>query len=759
MNYASVVVDLKNNLIEETYDYSIPPEFDEYIVVGSRVFVPFGNTKMMGYVLSISDETKFKGEIKPILSVLDYDKELTQEQIDLAKFMTKQYRVSLVSALAVMIPSFLKGQARKYFVVQDYNSLSPDLAIFLNGKAKISMDQLLKKPKILVLLKEEITKGNVSLDYNLFSYGKSKEVKEYYVKREATSLRSAKRMEIYDYLSLHPYSVLEDIITNVNCTSYLVRDMLKADEIQSRTTKIFKTEEILDKKIKKEITFTFDQKQTNDKYNISKKSKFLLFSNDDEYKLNFMLERIKESHGPAMVVCPTVMLQEEVFLALNKYLEGYNIYAISNKVSYSDRYDAFMSIKYNKCDILVCTMSGIFMPFTALDTCILVDEENTNYLSDTYPYFKTSEVVSERCDAFKAKLILTSAAPSITTYSKVENREYILLPSMRPTASAGVIVDMKEEILDGANSLISNTLKNQIDKTLAQDKQVMLIVPSIAYATLLKCADCGKILVCPDCGVSLNLHEKGYVYCPYCNYKNYNYKCTCGSDNIFPLSYGQEKVSEIVSEMWPNKRIVNVNSQVLKNMSDYDAVISSIEEKMCDIIIGTNILSKSIDNGNIDLIAAINIDSILDYDSYRSKELTYSTVASMTRFHNVVIQTYHSDAMVLRDGLNNNFYKYYTEETEIRKALSFEPYKNVSRLTVSGVYEKMYYFANYIKKIAKYTHGCDILGPVYDKKRRGVKLILKYDDWDSIINVLDKTMEKFKNDKLNIDIERYPRVI
>ena len=138
--FAKVVVDMKNDHIDDCYDYSIPNNLSEFIKVGTRVLVSFGFQDLLGYVIEITEESKFENNCKPIKAVLDFEQELTLEQVELAKYICKQYHVNLVNVLELMIPSFLKGQKRSYLVVKDYDKLHPILHMLFEGKSRVFVD-------------------------------------------------------------------------------------------------------------------------------------------------------------------------------------------------------------------------------------------------------------------------------------------------------------------------------------------------------------------------------------------------------------------------------------------------------------------------------------------------------------------------------------------------------------------------------------------------------------------------------------------
>ena len=181
--YASVTINASASFLKDTYDYHIPEVLEEYISVGSRVLVDFGVRKTLGYVVEIKDTCDFKGDIREISEVLDFSRELTAEQVDMAKKIAYDTKCPLIKALDAMIPSFLKTKYRKFVTIKNFEELDPNISVLFNGKKKIclSSEIIAKYPKI----KKEIDKGNLELEYDVYSYGKKK-----YIKLQVASIQN-----------------------------------------------------------------------------------------------------------------------------------------------------------------------------------------------------------------------------------------------------------------------------------------------------------------------------------------------------------------------------------------------------------------------------------------------------------------------------------------------------------------------------------------------------------------------------------------
>ena len=761
-NFAKVVVDIKNDFCSETYDYLIPSSMQEFVDVGSRVLVPFGKQEVLAYVLALSDSSDYAKDVKEIKEVLDYDQELTQNQIELAKFISDTYYVNMVSVLELMIPSFLKGQKRKYIEVRDYDSLSPSLALLFEGKKRFPITK--KIEDVYDDIRKEIKKGNISLNYDLYTYGAGKKRKEYYVAEDVTYFKSEKRKNIYEYVRDNPNVSEDNIITYLDCTYNLIREMCKDNSLKYHEVPII-DDSIQDLENLSPYKMSYDDNATLNRLIDTKKKKFLIHSNREEFKINLyikIIEECKKKGKPVLITCPTIMLEEEILMYLKRYLKRYKIYGMSSKNTKKDRYEAFMNAKYNNLDCLVTTHNGIFMPFHDLGAVILVDEENPNYINENYPYYSGVEVLEKIASLYDASFIMTSISPSINTYYKAIHGKYNLITSNDNRNGDNMeVIDMKEEVLNGSSSNISSRLAEEMRKELDLHHQVMLLVSSKAYLGLMRCRSCGKPLKCPSCGISLTYFKsKDYAQCNYCGYKYHDYhKCpSCGGETM-GLSYGEEKVSEEIKELFPDKRILDVNADLMKKTEDYTKALNDIEEGNADIIIGTSILSKRIKSDNIKLACIINADMYLNINSHKATEQTFNLITKLNNKEHVLIQTFHKDAKVIKLASTDDYDTYYEEEIKNREILGYDPFAEINRITFTGNFSEVYHAANYFKKFYMTALKKEALGPSYEAKVKGTKLILKHNDYEKVKLIVKDTREKFKNLNVQVNYERCPKVI
>ena len=121
------------------------------------------------------------------------------------------------------------------------------------------------------------------------------------------------------------------------------------------------------------------------------------------------------------------------------------------------------------------------------------------------------------------------------------------------------------------------------------------------------------------------------------------------------------------------------------------------------------------------------------------------------------IQTYHKDHRIIKLAVSDNYDTYYENEIEIRKVLEYDPFNEISRIVIKG--EDVFHVANYYKKAYNRAVNGQCLGPSYDFKIKGVKLILKHNDFKNTVKLLNDTRLRFKTSRTKISLERVPRVL
>ncbi|MDY0064598.1 MAG: primosomal protein N' [Bacilli bacterium] len=752
---ARVVVDIKASMANEYFDYLIPKELEPFCFIGSRVIIPFALRDVTGYVMELLDKSEFEGNLKAIKEVLAYEKELEMDQIVLAKHLCQEFPIRLIDALDLMIPSFLKEQQKRYLHIQNYQSLHPTLALLFNGKKKIQQDDTLKSH--LSLIQKEIKKGNIEIGYEFVSYGERLKTR-FYVLKEPLSVKSERRNEVIRYLTNKGKTAEDEIIRHTAANFALLRKMAKDKQIQAMDEFVFPEEKPI--QIAEQTDFTYDQKQIIDQFEESKQKPSLLYCNDESFLIKFVLRQIKRmvaNRQLTVVVVPNIIIAEEWATVLRKQTEGLTIHTYHSKNSKQDNYRTYINVKHGLTHVLITTPMGVFLPFQQLGLAFVLDEEQLDYISEQFPYQDARSIIEWRSSQQQAACLYVSQVPSIIRFYQARNNQIQLLDASVKKIQKFSIIDLREEILENEEAMLTKPVKLAIQQAMQEHKTSLLIVNNKAYSTMISCRECGKVYRCPKCHIPLS-EVKGKIKCNYCGYQMpVHESCSCGANEKKHLGFGLEQVFQKLSFIFPQAKIVQFDAQAVQSIEDYQEWITQLEEGQIDILLGTNVLTKIMQYDTIKVVGFLAIDQYLNSADHRGAEKTYQLIAKMDAYPEVYIQTFYPAHYAIIKAMQHDYYAFYEMEIEQRSLLQYEPFSEMNRLIVSGPYEKLFHFAYYYRKALSHIPNVTVLGPLYDYKAKGVKCIIKHNNLPLVIKILQDAMKNFQDDLLQIRFERYPK--
>ncbi|MGD9605218.1 MAG: primosomal protein N' [Bacilli bacterium] len=753
--FAKIVVEVPSENTDELYTYRIPNEFSNCIFVGSRVFVEFGFQKIMGYVLEIIDQIDVTMNVKDIIDVIDFEQGLTFEQIELATFIKQETKSFFIQSLDLMYPSFLKSKVRKYIEVINFQALDAELALIFGSKKKVLMTRELLK--YYSKIKKEINLGNIAITSDVFTYGKRKLVKFYSRILPSEPVKGAMRQNILDFLSNRDEASEEEIIGNTGCSQNLLKKLIEDGYLRVDEKRVLKEE--TGPLVYKPISWDFEKQMLKEKYQDLNKKPFLLFTNDEQFKLDFLLNiaiETIEKKKQVLIITPTILTNTLVFNYFSVNIHGCRLLNFSSRLSNSDYYDNYWLVKEQNADIVIGTKQSAFLPLSNIGLIIVIDEESPFYVNEQNPKYQLSEIVRFRSEFHQSKLVFTSSVPKISTYYQYYLSNYYLLEYRKPSNRDIMLVNMREELED---LVLSKALKQALKENISQGKKSLLILNSLGYSPITICSSCGRTLKCEKCEITLTYHKgKGLYRCPYCGETYEEPKCShCGGHQFQNYGVGLEKLKERLLMVFPDVRLIQVDSETMVDRSAYERFLTEFENDQFDIIIGTSLLLSLISQ-EIGLVGVINADNLLNYGDYRSLENVFSLIAKLrdSMVPQVFIQGMNLEHEVITKATTKHYEQFYEQEILKRQNLSYPPFVEINRLVIIGDYREIYHYANYFKKVFKRISQGDVLGPVYLSTVRGVQLIIKHQDFVKVSRLIDEVNSKFKPQKLIVNFERYP---
>lgn len=707
--YADIIMEI-NVFNNKLFTYLIPSNLK--IEVGSRVHIPFGNKKVNGIVLNIKDDYNKDIELKEIIDLIDEEPILNKEQINLIHYMRKTYLCTYLDAYKVMMPPQLKLTKNK-------------------NNIKIEKTYYIKE------LKEVSTKAESNI-LNLFN----------------------------DKKNLKPSEIKNKKALNLLLDKGILG--IKEDEIYRLTKKY----NIIDK-----VKLTTDQNNIYKEIKKSNSNIFLLRGVTGSGKTEIYMELIEDAlkeNKEVIVLVPEISITAQL---INRFKGRFQdkVALFHSGLSSGERYDEWRKIKRKEVSIVVGARSAIFVPFTNIGLIIMDEENDDSYKQENNPRYNTIDIATERSKYNNAKLLLGSATPSLESYARAKVKKYQLLELETRINQKELpkvdIIDMKKELKKG-NSILSSIAKESIIDKINKKEQIMILMNRRGYSNYIMCNECGEVIKCPNCDISLTYHKtSNSLKCHYCNYKTYMPKTCkkCNSEYLTLKGKGTEKIEEILKNTFKDIRVIRMDSDTTTKKSSHEKIIRDFNDHKYDVLLGTQMIAKGLDFKNVTLVIVIDADSSLYMSDYRSSERTFSLLTQVSgragrhyKEGSIIIQTFNPNHYAIKLVKNHDYVAFYNSEIAIRKKLFYPPFCFIVAIRVlSNNFDLGSKEINNINRILKSSldDKYKILGPTLFPKINniyGFQTIIKYKEKEKLMSVLEEIDIHYNNSKVKLEIDFSP---
>ena len=720
-----VLIEISSHAIDRTFTYNVPKKLEEKIKVGKRVKVPFSSQILEGFILEISYKNDtledFSYDLKEVIDVVDEEVILTDELLDLGKYVSKKTFSTLISSYQAMLPRALKAKNK----VNDKKKLECFIEINNLMDKSFSSRQL----EIINLLKDskklysELKKINSSVD------------------------------------TLLKYGILKK--------TYIEKYRLNNNEICENSKKVLTTEQM---NVFNEI-----------KNNLNNNIVYLLHGVTGSGKTEIYMEIIENvinEKKQALLLVPEITLTNQILMRFRKRFS--RIAILHSGLSDGEKYDEYRKIKRCEVDIVIGARSAIFAPLDNIGVIILDECHSDTYRQDNMPRYDSIDIAEYRGKYHNCPVILGSATPTLMMYAKAKRGIYQLITldkrigkSVMPEI---ILCDMtKEERLK--NTSISKKLFDAINDCILNNNQSILLINRRGYSNIIMCKNCGYIFKCPNCDISLTYHKTSdFLRCHYCGYATKLIKeCpNCHMDSINELGCGTEKIEEELKKIISNVRIVRMDLDTTTKKGSHEKIINDFADHKYDILLGTQMISKGLDFPNVTLVGVINADTSLFIPSYKSSENTFQLLSQVAgrsgrgdKKGRVLIQSYNTDHYAIMLATKNNYLDFYNYEMKVRLINKYPPFYYLVYITIKSKDNKLLSMeANKIYSIlGNHLENTLILGPsicspykLNNVFRLGI--ILKYKKEDQLNETLNMLIEHYRNNnRIDIDINLNPNNI
>ena len=443
-------------------------------------------------------------------------------------------------------------------------------------------------------------------------------------------------------------------------------------------------------------------RQIEELYEVPEARAALLFGVTGSGKTKVIMKVIdrtlSDGKSVIMMVPEIALTPQTVSIFCHRY--GERVAVIHSSLSQGERLDAWRRIREGEVDLVIGTRSAVFAPISNLGMIVIDEEHEHTYKSESDPKYHARDVAAYRCGKNGALMLLASATPSLESFYKAKVGKYTLVPLRERYGGIklpdAVIVDMREEIRLGNTTPISERLMKELSAVRERGEQAILFLNRRGYNSQISCKNCGEVISCPRCSVSLTYHTGrggGKLLCHLCGYTEKTPRAcpSCSSENISFLGFGTQKVEGEIEKYLPDMPVMRMDADTTSGKMSYDKMLEDFRAQRADILLGTQMVAKGHDFPKVTLVGAVLADSSLYVSDFRASERTFSLLtqvigrAGRAKDGGVaVIQTYSPKNEIIRLACSQDYESFYDGEISIRRELSYPPFCDMVSLTVTS---------------------------------------------------------------------------
>lgn len=766
--FAQVILPLP---VSGSFTYRIPFEMNDWIEIGQRVLVQFGTRKVYAaLVIEVHERIPTDYVPKYVLGILDEIPIVNEVQLKFWIWMAHYYIAHLGEVMNAALPAAFKLSSESRLV------LNPDFevgSVTLNEKEAAILSAVQSQSAISISQAAEISdlkkvfplintlkeKGVILLEEELEDRYKVKS--ETWLQLNKQYLTEEGQKELFEQLEKRAFKQLEVVMAFLHL-AMKEGGAEQAIRKQAVLAQIEKGNAPLNSLLKKEIFISFEQKASRlkdyESYDnadaielspaqqkafdqihsiFTEKNTCLLHgitgSGKTEIYIKLMSEALSQEKQ-ILYLLPEIALTAQIVNRLRKYF-GVNVGVYHSKYNIHEKVEIWNKVLEEEegqpsYQIILSARSGIFLPFKNLGLVIIDEEHDNSYKQfDPAPRYHARDAALMLAQMHGAKVLLGSATPSIESYHNAQSGKYGLVNLTERYGKAILpeiqIGDLKTETRRKTmNGHFSKFLMTHIKAALENKEQVILFQNRRGFAPRLECEVCNEVPQCPQCDVSLVYHkQQNRLRCHLCGYSSHLLTtCSnCGSQELRLKGFGTEKLEEDLSIMLPDAKIRRMDLDTTRAKNAYEKIFEEFSEHRIDILVGTQMVTKGLDFGNVSVVGVLNADNMINFPDFRSFERSFQMLVQVAgragrkdKKGKVIIQSFNPYHSVIQYVMENSYDKMYSSQILERRNYHYPPFYRLIKFTLK---HKDYRVLNETSadfgQLLRNAFGSRVLGPSY----------------------------------------------
>jgi len=716
--------------LDMAFTYRVPA--DAAPVVGGRVLVPFRQQRMTGIIVELHDR-KPSVQTKSVLSVLDPAPVLDEQLLRLGRWIADYYLAPIGEVFRTMLPLSAEFKRSIGYRITEDGQMALHLAGMSGSSARSRrtpeeqaaefrvLDYLAGRdsPEAAPLVREATLRSAVGISKSILA-GMVR--KKWLIREDTSAAREATRTIKVAVLK-SAQGKLNDNQRNLIDTlaasgGRALLETLQALEIPRTTLSTLVRRELIEiheepatftvsrsKPRPSRLEFDFNSAQQSalksmrEAVDTRKFTGTLLHGVTGSGKTAVYLAGMRsvlEAGRSAILLVPEIGLTPAVAADLHQIF-GDEVAILHSALSDQERAEQWHRIKRGEARMVVGTRSAVFAPVADLALIIVDEEHDSSYKQEEAPRYHARDTAVMRAKMANAVVVLGSATPSLESYFNAKKNKYALIElpdrvEQRPLPEVEII-DMRQEFQEtGQEQVVSRKLAAEIKDRFERKEQVMVLLNRRGYSPVVLCRTCGKTLECRNCAIALTHHKREHkMVCHYCGYTAPVPKSCihCGSEYVYFLGTGSEKLEELLHGMFPQARIARLDRDTVRGHEDFERTLNALNEGELDLLVGTQMIAKGHDIHGVTLVGVVGADVALGFPDFRAAERTFQLLTQVAGRAGrgqspgkVILQTYFQDHYAVQYAAQHDFAGFYDKELRFRSWMHYPPYSALANVLI-----------------------------------------------------------------------------
>lgn len=796
--------------LPQTYTYRLPQSMNGAVFQGQRVVVQFGKSKMYSAIVKLVHETAPKYTAKYIEAILDAEPVVVEKQLEFWDWLSRYYMCTQGEVMITALPAGLRltseskiGMSVSFDGNKDHlNEEELNLVEAIDVRGVLTMEEVstvLDRKTVYPVIRKLIAADVISVHEEIKEryrpkyesvialndkYKSEDEMRAVFDKLEKRAFKQLETLMAFIHLSGKAQEMRRaDLLADRNADASALASLVKKGILDSYDREVSRIKS--DAVATKEAVLSTHQTSALEKIKegFADKSTVLLHGVTSSGKTEVYTHLIREqleNGKQVLFLLPEIALTTQLIGRLQEHF-GAAVLIYHSRFNEQERVEVYNEVLKKKPCVVIGARSSLFLPYSNLGLIIIDEEHDPSFKQqDPAPRYNARESALWLAKIHKANTLLGSATPSVESYYNAKHGLYGYATMTERFGGAVLpkifVADVKEATKRKMmKSVFTPYLLERIDQVLADGEQVILFQNRRGFAPSIECQTCGHVPHCVRCDVSLTYHKAAnQLRCHICGFTSAPPTAcdACGTTDLKLKGFGTEKIEEELGLLLPAARIARMDLDTTRGKFSLQNIIADFESGKTNVLVGTQMVTKGLDFGNVGLVGILSADQILNFPDFRSYERAFQLMAQVSgragrreKQGEVIIQSFNPQHFIIQCVVNNDYETMYHNELADRMQFSYPPLFRLIRITVKGkdallVDNGSFHLASQLR-----THmGSRILGPEYPVVARMrdeyiKNILIKTEREASVVKIKDTIQTVLNDFKVHPDFKKLRLVI